>query len=279
MPRDNQKVKIRWIDSERVKEGQSIFKGLLFDKDGKYLGIAPYIEKEFPRMEIRILPDSFEKALNSGDKTVSEAYKKWRERDFPDRWTMAELEREWQKSQPKLTEMECLDIFPEAKEVIPEKIREWEEKKDKVAEIIKRKLILIRKKTSDQFSRWFWREWVKVNEGEILLEIDRQIARLKTRLLLSKGETKRGITEEMIQRALSVPIEIIASLHTKLRKVGKNLVGLCPFHQERNPSFYIYPETNSFWCYGCQRGGDVIKLVELVQGYSFKEAVRYLTGR
>jgi hypothetical protein len=273
------KVKIRWIDSERVKEGQSVFKGLLFDKDGRCLGIAPYIEKEFPRLELKILPNNFEKALNSGDKTVSEVYRKWREKDFPDCWTMAELEREWQESQPRLTEKECLDIFPEAKKVIPEKIREWEERRDKVVEVIKKKLILIREKTFDEFSRWFWREWVKVNEGEVLLEIDRQIARLKTLLLLSKGKLEKGITDEMIQKALLIPIGDIASQHTKLKRVGKNLVGLCPLHQERNPSFYLYPETNSFWCYGCQKGGDVIKFVELIHGYSFKEAVKYLNRR
>jgi len=190
-----------------------------------------------------------------------------------------DLEKKWRSSLPRFTDKELLETFPEAKKIIPEKIKEWKQKRNKLVEIIKKKLTLIKYKITDEFSRWFWREWIKVNEGEELLKIDEHIARLKRLLLVARGwESKERITEEKIQQALRTPIENIAKQYLKLYKSGKALVGLCPFHPEKHPSFYIYPETNSCWCYGCNRGGDVINFVRLLFGYSFKEAVQYLTG-
>ena len=56
-------------------------------------------------------------------------------------------------------------------------------------------------------------------------------------------------------------IEDVAASYVNLRRRGKNLVGLCPFHNEKTPSFCIYPENNSFFCFGCNKGGDVISFV------------------
>ena len=188
------------------------------------------------------------------------------------------LEKQWRASLPRFTDKELLEIFPEVKQVIPEKIKEWEQKRAEFSDTIKKKLTLIKYKITDEFSRWFWREWVKVNEGEELLKIDGHLARLKDLFLIAKGEIPKGrFTEGEIQRALDVPIETI--LNQPLRKAGKALVGLCPLHNEKRPSFYIYPETNSCWCYGCNQGGNVINLVRLLHGYSFKEAVKHLIGK
>jgi hypothetical protein len=193
-------------------------------------------------------------------------------------WNYAlDLKKEWQNSLPRFTDKELLKIFPEAKKVIPEKIKEWEEKRARVSEVIKKKLILIRERVNDEFSKYFWREWIKVNEGEELLKIDWQIARLKRLSMVAKKRKSKGqLTEEQIQQALAVPIESLITY--PLKKWGKALVGLCPFHPERHPSFYIYPETNSCWCYGCNQGGNVINFVRLLYGYSFKDAVKYLIG-
>ena len=187
------------------------------------------------------------------------------------------LEKEWKASLPRFTDKELLEIFPEAKQIIPEKIKEWEEKRTEVVDAIRRKLTLIKYEIDDEFSRWFWREWVKVNEGEELLKIDGHIARLKRLITVAQGWKPKGrITEEKIQKALSIPIESIAAQYIKLKKRGKALVGLCPFHPEKRPSFYIYSETNSFYCYGCQKGGNVINFVEDFYNLSFKEAVEFL---
>jgi hypothetical protein len=189
-----------------------------------------------------------------------------------------DLEKEWRGSLPRFTDKELLDIFPEAKTIIPEKIVNWIEERDKILDAIKKKLTLIKYRASDEFSRWFWREWVKVTDGEKLLKIDGHIARLKRLQSVTKGRTPKGrLTEEEIQQALAVPIENL--INQPLRKSGKALVGLCPFHNEKHPSFYIYPETNSCWCYGCNQGGNVINFVRLLHSYSFKEAVKYLIGK
>jgi hypothetical protein len=60
----------------------------------------------------------------------------------------------------------------------------------------------------------------------------------------------------------------------QMRKVGSQWAALCPLpdHQERTPSFTVYPKTNSFFCYGCLRGGDVIELARFAWGYEKHEA-------
>ncbi len=70
----------------------------------------------------------------------------------------------------------------------------------------------------------------------------------------------------------------IASLYDgKLRKAGTTLVGLCPFHQEKTPSFTIYLNSNTFYCFGCQTFGDSISFIQKTKNLSFPEAVRLLS--
>lgn len=190
-----------------------------------------------------------------------------------------DLKNNWQKSLLTFTNKELLKIFPEAKKVIPRKIRDWEEERAEIVLVIKEKLLVLSKLVRDDFSRWFWREWVKLNEGRELLVIDSNLLRLHRLHSVAKGRVIKGrLTEDQIQQALFVPIKQIVCQDTTLRRSGKNLTGLCPLHKEKHPSFFIYPETNSFWCFGCQQGGDTINLVRLLHGFSFKEAVRYLIG-
>lgn len=74
-------------------------------------------------------------------------------------------------------------------------------------------------------------------------------------------------------------IEDIAPSYVNLRRRGKNLVGLCPFHNEKNPSFCVYPENNSFYCFGCNKGGDIISFIMGVENLDFAEAVKFLAQR
>jgi hypothetical protein len=65
----------------------------------------------------------------------------------------------------------------------------------------------------------------------------------------------------------------IVSQCTSLRRAGKQYVGLCPFHKERHPSFYVHPEKKLFYCFGCGAGGDVFAFVMLLLGCGFRYAL------
>jgi DNA primase len=72
-------------------------------------------------------------------------------------------------------------------------------------------------------------------------------------------------------------VEVVGR-HVTLQKSGKDLKGLCPFHQEKTPSFHVVPSKGIYHCFGCQAGGDVFKFLMQIEGLSFVEAVRELAG-
>ena len=71
----------------------------------------------------------------------------------------------------------------------------------------------------------------------------------------------------------------LASSYMQLKRRGRNLVGLCPFHGEKTPSFNIYTETGSFYCFGCGKGGDIITFVMNIENLDYMEAVKFLAER
>lgn len=84
-------------------------------------------------------------------------------------------------------------------------------------------------------------------------------------------------TEIDVDMARTVPIENLISTKT-IKAGGGKLKTTCPFHAEDTPSFFIYQNTNTYYCYGCGKGGDVIKFVMDLEGLSFIDAVRRLNG-
>lgn len=75
------------------------------------------------------------------------------------------------------------------------------------------------------------------------------------------------------------PIEEVISSYVVLKRTGSTLKGLCPFHNERTPSFTVYPNTNSFYCYGCQAGGDVVSFIRTAENLDYVEAIKLLADR
>ena len=74
-------------------------------------------------------------------------------------------------------------------------------------------------------------------------------------------------------------IETVISQYVTLKRRGKNLVGLCPFHGEKTPSFTVYPETSSFYCFGCGVGGDVFTFTGLIENLDYIESIKHLAEK
>ena len=87
-------------------------------------------------------------------------------------------------------------------------------------------------------------------------------------------------TDDFIDRLRdSNDIESVIAGYVDLRRRGKTLTGLCPFHNEKTPSFTVYPETASYYCFGCGAGGDVINFVRHIENLDYIEAVKLLADR
>lgn len=71
----------------------------------------------------------------------------------------------------------------------------------------------------------------------------------------------------------------IVSAYVSLKKRGATLVGLCPFHNEKTPSFTVYPETQSFYCFGCGAGGDAVTFIRKIENLDYIDAVKMLAQR
>jgi DNA primase len=84
-------------------------------------------------------------------------------------------------------------------------------------------------------------------------------------------------TIEQVTAALNI-VDVVSS-YFPLRRAGTEFRALCPFHQEKTPSFYVNPDKQTFYCFGCQRGGSIIQFVEEYEHVDFPEAIRRLAAR
>jgi DNA primase catalytic core len=86
----------------------------------------------------------------------------------------------------------------------------------------------------------------------------------------------QGVLREIHAR---VDIANVIGEYVPLRKRGNDLVGLCPFHSEKTPSFHVHPDRGFFKCFGCGVGGDVITFVQKLENVAFGDAVRMLAAK
>ena len=87
--------------------------------------------------------------------------------------------------------------------------------------------------------------------------------------------------DQDVFRAIRSRIDIAEFIgqYVPLRKRGNDMVGLCPFHAEKTPSFHVHPDRGFFKCFGCGAGGDVITFAQKVENLTFPDAVRVLAGK
>ncbi|MBQ5564531.1 MAG: DNA primase, partial [Clostridia bacterium] len=88
------------------------------------------------------------------------------------------------------------------------------------------------------------------------------------------------ISEEFKQELKSrTDIVDVISSYVHLKRTGRNMQGLCPFHNEDTPSFSVSPEKNMFHCFGCKASGDVITFIMRIENIEYLEAIRLLAQR
>ncbi|MBI4224408.1 MAG: hypothetical protein HY609_05695 [Deltaproteobacteria bacterium] len=89
-------------------------------------------------------------------------------------------------------------------------------------------------------------------------------------------QNSKQILDEIRNR---ISIVNLVSEHVQLKRAGRNFKGLCPFHQEKTPSFTVTEEKQIFHCFGCGEGGDVFTFLMKVNGLSFPEALKELAKK
>jgi DNA primase len=95
-----------------------------------------------------------------------------------------------------------------------------------------------------------------------------------------KNELQMGFDQGAIREIHTrLSIADVIGAHVQLRKRGNDLVGLCPFHGEKTPSFHVHPDRGFFKCFGCGVGGDVIAFVQKIENLSFPDTVRMLAAK
>ncbi|MFZ5640662.1 MAG: DNA primase [Bacillota bacterium] len=94
------------------------------------------------------------------------------------------------------------------------------------------------------------------------------------------GDFMGYIPEELVEEIrLRNDIVDVVSDYVRLKKQGRNYIGLCPFHNEKTPSFVVHPDNQVFRCYGCGEGGNIFGFLMKKEGLSFPEAVKLLADK
>ncbi len=104
---------------------------------------------------------------------------------------------------------------------------------------------------------------------------DTDMRRMPEEIFPEKGGCAMMLSPPLNARELKSRVDLaaLAGRFTRLRRSGRQLVGLCPLHKERNPSFYVHPDKQCFKCFGCGAGGDVFEFVMRATCCDFRRAL------
>lgn len=87
---------------------------------------------------------------------------------------------------------------------------------------------------------------------------------------------RREVVDDILARN---DIESLVSAYVSIKRAGSNLKGLCPFHNEKSPSFTVFPADNSFYCFGCGIGGNAITFIRQIEHLDYPDAIQFLAKR
>lgn len=188
--------------------------------------------------------------------------------------------RKWRATQDVPSDAEWFAEIPEIKTVLREKLFEWSNQEKELTEELKLRLLYIQRIDSD-LGRYLSRELLKHSLLKEILVTRKRQKRILYQLsqLKPRRKSQSHLTQEEIARARSYPLVELVGTYIDLRRTGQNYCGLCPFHEEKHPSFIIFTKSNTFKCFGCQEGGDVIKFFQLINNTDFVESVKELNRR
>ena len=157
-----------------------------------------------------------------------------------------------------------------------QKIKEWDEIADNSEAQVRETMVMIQNNSKPE-NHWFWHEMIKhlFTPVRQLAEARKHIKRLKF-LLAGKSRVANWENSKEMARRQDI-LSIAEGYGLQLRRAGRLYKALCPLHNERTPSFFIDPKKQRFVCYGCGASGDVISLVQNLDGCGFTEAVKKLS--
>jgi len=187
-----------------------------------------------------------------------------------------ELREEARLFTPK-TDSEWLEVFPEAKKVIPAIRKEWENKAENCRTLVNRAIELVKNKSAKE-NQWFWMDYIKYTFQPMqeFIEAKRHIKRLTWAIPNKKQQSGKAIFKDQLDRAKGQDIIRVAQMYgLPIKKSGSTYKLLCPKHNEKTASFCIYPPTH-YICFGCGIKGGVISFTQLIENCSFKDAVTKL---
>lgn len=120
---------------------------------------------------------------------------------------------------------------------------------------------------------WYW-SLIEMNSLSRSQGLQDSLKKLRFQVAFIEGRVKTMDIASVKQH----PIEDLLDHSTVKRRMSKRILFLCPLHQEKTASFVLFKENNTWHCFGCNRGGDVISLYMQLHGVTFKKAIRELSG-
>ena len=172
----------------------------------------------------------------------------------------------------KLTISHIIDAFPdECREMIPRVNRLLKKELKPYLDHVKS----IELRLYDSFTTGFLKQVIHMYyKPDAILKLGR-----RNQMIFDSINTpdSNRITDLMIERAKDTPIALLYDFEN-IRSAHARYSARCPLHSEKTGSFFVYPN-NTFYCFGCQAGGDAITFVRKLHGYKFPEAVKFLINQ